>query len=328
MKPKIKKRLIQIFRLIIIVVGILMLLLLIVFLIFKPTYKVTYKNKFIGYSNNFFNLEQEVYRSLLNGDSDASYYDLEEPIKYELLLSKRRLKLNYDIVGDIKKEAIPVYKYYSLYKGNDRKYFFETYENANDVIKELKKENSDTKQLNIKVEYLNEKKELGEKAAAKKALFKEIIVPRTKSKSTAVSYKGVSGARPKLDLEFKTPLTGIITSPFTLANRQVLGMNSPHSGIDIARPTGTPIRAAADGTVEIASYKGAYGNMIELDNGNEILTVYGHLSRIAVSVGQKVKAGEVIGYVGSTGRSTGPHLHFEIRKNGIALNPAYYVSFR
>ena len=328
MKPKIKKRLTQIFKFLIIIVVILILLLLMLILIFKPTYKVTYKNKFIGYSNNFLNLEQEVYDSLLKGDNNASYYDLEEPIKFELLLTKRKLKLNYDIIGDIKKEAIPIYKYYSLYKGNERKYCFETYEEANSIIKELEKSNSDVKQLNIKVEYLKDKKEYGAKKIAKKELFKAITVPRTKSKSASVSYKGVSGAKPTLDLKFTTPLTGIITSPFTLSNRQVLGMNSPHSGIDIARPTGTPIRAAASGSVVIASYKGSYGNMIELDNGNEIVTVYGHLSRIAVSVGQRVKAGQVIGYVGSTGRSTGPHLHFEIRKNGIALNPAYYVNFK
>ena len=100
---------------------------------------------------------------------------------------------------------------------------------------------------------------------------------------------------------------------------------SVHPGIDIGAPSGTPIKAAASGMVLTASYNGGYGNHVVLDNGNGIATAYAHQSQIAVSVGQTVSQGQVIGYVGSTGFSTGPHLHFEVRVNGSPVDPMGYL---
>lgn len=98
-----------------------------------------------------------------------------------------------------------------------------------------------------------------------------------------------------------------------------------HKGLDIAAAIGTPIYAAADGTVESASWDSGYGNLIKLSHGSGIETLYGHTSRMVVKAGQKVKRGQLIGYVGSTGHSTGPHLHFEVRLNGTAVNPLKYL---
>jgi murein DD-endopeptidase MepM/ murein hydrolase activator NlpD len=94
-----------------------------------------------------------------------------------------------------------------------------------------------------------------------------------------------------------------------------------HPGLDIAASQGTPILAAAAGTVLVAGDSGGYGNAVVLDNGNSIATLYGHMVSVAVSPGQQVAAGDVIGYVGSTGMSTGPHLHFEVRLHGVAVDP-------
>ena len=88
---------------------------------------------------------------------------------------------------------------------------------------------------------------------------------------------------------------------------------------------GTPIRAAASGRVISAGYNGGYGNLVVLDNGGGIATAYAHQSRLAVSAGQSVSQGQVIGYVGSTGFSTGPHLHFEVRVNGSPVDPMGYL---
>jgi murein DD-endopeptidase MepM/ murein hydrolase activator NlpD len=98
-----------------------------------------------------------------------------------------------------------------------------------------------------------------------------------------------------------------------------------HEGIDLGAAYGSPIAAAASGVVIYAGWEGGYGNLTVIDHGGGLATAYGHQSRIAVSVGQSVAQGEIIGYVGSTGHSTGPHLHFEVRVNGQAVDPLGYL---
>lgn len=120
---------------------------------------------------------------------------------------------------------------------------------------------------------------------------------------------------------FILPASGTLTSGFGWRSRGF------HYGIDLAMPIGTPIKAADGGMVSAAGYAGNYGIMIEIDHGEgEYVTVYAHLSRTAVSVGNVVQQGDVIGYSGNTGRSTGPHLHFEIRVNGVPKNPTNFFT--
>ncbi|MEV6969352.1 M23 family metallopeptidase [Hamadaea sp. NPDC051192] len=95
----------------------------------------------------------------------------------------------------------------------------------------------------------------------------------------------------------------------------------PHKGVDLAAPEGTPFTAVHDGTVVIAEWRGGYGNMVMIDHGNGLATVYGHSSQLLVKAGDHVKAGQVIALVGNTGQSTGPHLHLEIHVNGEAVEP-------
>ena len=118
-------------------------------------------------------------------------------------------------------------------------------------------------------------------------------------------------------LQWPLPVAGTITSPQGYRTDPITGEVSYHSGTDIAVPEGTPILAAADGTVTIAnaldSWGGSYGYHVKLDHGGGLTTLYAHCSRICVTVGQQVKAGQVIAYVGQTGRATGPHLHFEVQ---------------
>jgi len=98
-----------------------------------------------------------------------------------------------------------------------------------------------------------------------------------------------------------------------------------HEGIDIACAAGTPNRAAAAGTVIYAGWMGGYGNLVVIDHGNGLSTAYGHASSLAVSVGQTVSQGQTVSYVGATGHATGPHLHFEVRVNGTAVDPLAYL---
>lgn len=121
---------------------------------------------------------------------------------------------------------------------------------------------------------------------------------------------------------FSWPVTGTITSPFGWRSNPFGGAPEFHQGLDIAAPTGTTVTAAAAGTVIMAQWYGGYGNYILIDHGGGYSTGYGHLSAIYVSNGQVVKRGQAIGAVGSTGASTGPHLHFEVRIDGKPVDPA------
>jgi murein DD-endopeptidase MepM/ murein hydrolase activator NlpD len=176
----------------------------------------------------------------------------------------------------------------------------------------------------------------------------DIIVEQAKAATGEVQmgnllYAGLNGGAGKLQLvrweedgrttwydgrgtgerkgQMAMPAAGRISSGFGLRRHPVLGFSRMHKGLDIAAGYGSPIRAANDGTVAFAGRNGGYGNFVRLNHSGGMGTGYGHMSRIAVSSGQRVARGQVIGYVGSTGISTGPHLHYELYRNGAAINP-------
>jgi murein DD-endopeptidase MepM/ murein hydrolase activator NlpD len=124
---------------------------------------------------------------------------------------------------------------------------------------------------------------------------------------------------------FILPVNGAVTSGFGPRAHPIYGGSRMHAGVDITASSGTPIKAAGDGVVRMAGSNGGYGNWTLIDHGDGLATGYAHQSRIGVSVGQRVSTGEVIGYVGSTGASTGPHLHWEVRVNGNPVNPMGWV---
>jgi len=121
--------------------------------------------------------------------------------------------------------------------------------------------------------------------------------------------------------QMKMPVQGHMTSSFGMRFHPILGYSRMHQGIDYGAPMGTPIEAAADGVVNFAGWHGGHGNYVLLKHGGDMATGYGHMSRIIAKPGQHVRAGQLIGYVGSTGLSTGPHLHFEVFKNNSVINP-------
>lgn len=129
----------------------------------------------------------------------------------------------------------------------------------------------------------------------------------------------------------KLPLTNpapgrTVTSPFGVRTDPILGTAALHTGMDFRAPIGMPAKVTAAGVVTKAGWNGGYGRMVEVDHGNGFSTRYGHLSEIDVTVGQKLTAGDVIGKTGSSGRSTGPHLHYEVRHNGEAVDPLRFLA--
>jgi murein DD-endopeptidase MepM/ murein hydrolase activator NlpD len=123
---------------------------------------------------------------------------------------------------------------------------------------------------------------------------------------------------------FVRPVPGAVSSGFGMRIHPITGQNRMHNGVDMNAAQGDPIRSVRSGRVIFAGAKGGYGNTIMVDHGGGMVTLYAHQSRLGASVGTNVSAGQVIGYIGSTGQSTGPHLHFEVRINGVPVNPTNY----
>lgn len=124
----------------------------------------------------------------------------------------------------------------------------------------------------------------------------------------------------------RMPVDGVkLTSGFGMRTHPILRQRKQHNGVDLAAPRGTPVYATADGIVGLARYSRTYGNWVEIEHGSDLETRYAHLQRYTVSAGDEVKKGDLIGYVGSTGRSTGPHLHYEVRVDDVAVNPMPYM---
>lgn len=132
--------------------------------------------------------------------------------------------------------------------------------------------------------------------------------------------------RSSVAIPSRMPVEGVhLSSDFGMRVHPVLGGRRAHKGVDLAAPVGTPIYATADGVVSRADWFSSYGLYVSIEHGGSIETRYGHMSRLNVAAGQEVRKGDLIGFVGSTGRSTGPHLHYEVRVEGVAVNPIPYM---
>lgn len=162
-----------------------------------------------------------------------------------------------------------------------------------------------------------------------KSLFSSwTAIERTSPEAGSLAETAYSApfAQPTVSVPSRMPLEGAsLTSGYGMRTHPVLGGRRQHTGIDLAASTGTPVYATADGVVGRADWYSSYGLYIAIEHGASMQTRYAHLSRLAVAAGDNVKKGDLIGYVGSTGRSTGPHLHYEVRIDGLAVNPIPYM---
>jgi len=155
--------------------------------------------------------------------------------------------------------------------------------------------------------------------------FTEQAYAQSLDQLAALRTNALSGSLRSSDMGMTSVITGPITSSFGEREDPFNGEGAFHSGVDISGTFGEMVRATADGTVEIASLASGYGREIVINHGNGIQTLYGHLSGFAITTGQQVSRGQVIGYVGISGRSTGPHLHYEVRIHNTPVNPYRYL---
>ena len=291
----------------------------IISLAYKPMYSVTLNGEFIGYTTNKSNLQNRINEYIENGDgTNVAFIDIQNLPEYSLCLLKKDNQTNDDeIFEKVKNSGSVYYEYYAIVEKSQEKYYVSTYEEADAIVNDLKNRNSQNKDtVTYTLKYETELKEFTNKDTAVAALYKEMPV---KKKTPVVTSKNLDYSKTPLEIGLIEPVRGTITSRF---GRRSGGQ---HTGLDIANSTGTPIKAAAAGTVVYAAYRGSYGRLVIIQHTNSTQTYYAHCSKLYVSVGQTVSQGETIAAVGSTGNSTGPHLHLEVRVNGVAKNPQNYV---
>lgn len=308
-------------------VASVVIILAIVKFVYKPMYSVTFNGEFIGYVQDKDKLENKIKEYKENGDGgNVAFVDIPTLPEYEVcLLKKDKVASDEEIYNIVKATGIPYYKYYAITVGNEEKVYVSTTEQAEEIINKLKDKNSNNKsKLAYTEKCETELKEFTEVATAVDDLY---VAPPVRQTYTVASTSGSVGANngtnsatgANIGIVLARPTVGTITSRFGIRST---GM---HTGLDVANNAGTNIYASAAGTVKFTGWYGGYGNLVILTHGNGVDTYYAHCNQILVSAGQAVEQGQLIAKMGSTGNSSGPHLHLEVRLNGVAQNPQAYV---
>ena len=302
-----------------------------VIIVYKPIYKVTINGEKIGYCEDKEALQNKINDYMENGEEgqeNVAFVQIDDMPEYQMCLQKKGITTNdNEIFNKIKETGITYYRYYAIADDDKEKIYLATFDEAESAIKELKnKESQNSSDLTIVEKYEIELPTLstGEDAIAKlyeKKVVKTTVKYPNSSSSGFSTNRAITSKKVNLGINLIRPVSGVLTS------RYGYRWGRTHTGIDIGASTGTNIKAAAGGTVVFSGWKGSLGKLVVVSHGNGIQTYYGHCSSLLVSSGQTVSAGQIIAKVGSTGRSTGSHLHFEIRVNGSAINPQSYVGY-
>lgn len=282
---------------------------------YDKVYKVTIADETVGYIDNLKEFEDELKEYISNNEKQIAFIIEENMPKCELLLTSNNVECDKDKVLEYAKNTeIVAYKNYAIVLDGEEKQYVETLEAAQEVVKDIKEEFEKNLELDLGIEekftYNTTNTETVEVSMALASIEQDVT---EKIRIMGSTVNGVT---------LKQPITGIITSRYGALSRI---RSSAHTGLDIAASTGTAIKAAAPGTVTLAKYNGNYGNLVIIEHENGVETYYAHCSKIYVNVGDEVTTDTTIAAVGSTGNSTGPHLHLEIRVDGETVNPQKYL---
>lgn len=309
----------------------LIIILAITLIKYKPVYKVIVSDNKLGYISNISKFENRINTEIYElNEANVDDVQLSEKPSYELALVNRNSELNEnEIISELKNSAIVTYRFYAVTLDNETKAYVDNIDQAEEVVNSIKSGYSDKDNLNLNLQiiekYTNNKDEVKVDTVQVaesniQTTLTEIVNNAQAAEEAAKEAEKNSAVVNGITLASK-PLDGTITSRFG----EVSSLRSgAHTGLDIARPIGSDIKVAGDGVVTFTAYSGSYGKLVKVDHGNGVETWYGHCSKIYAKVGQQVSAGDVIAAVGTTGNSTGPHLHFEIRINNTPVNPQKY----
>ena len=291
-------------------------------------YKVSISGEELGYVENKQALE-ETLKEEITESSDKTIEDIslnKEP-EYELkLVSRTENTEEKEVVQELKEETTVTYKYYEIAVQETVVEKVNTSEEAEELVNEIKEENdSEEIDLSIVEKYTQNEEEVNTSdLEVAKVNVQETVQTAIEEIEQQKEEEERWNALPSINgIKLAvTPIEGTITSRYGVSSNI---RKSTHTGLDISAVTGTDIKVVADGTVISAGYSGSYGYLVKVDHGNGVETWYAHTSKMYVKKGDTVKAGDVIAAVGSTGNSTGPHLHLEIRVNGEHVDPQDYL---
>ena len=322
-------------KLIILISVVLLVILGIVASFYKISYSVNINGEMAGYTDNKSKLQSKINDYIENGeDGDAAFVQVDNLPEYNMCLLKRNVNTDDDkIFNLVKDNGLTYYRYYAILENQEEKAYVSSFAEAETVVNQLKeKSSSNIENITIAEKYETELQNMSTIEEAVAGLYSEpksITVASNKTNSRTKTSTGsvntatnISGGKVSLGISLVKPVSGTISSRFGARSRIRC---SAHTGLDIATSTGTPIAAAASGTVTFSGWKGSYGWLMVITHQNGVQTYYGHCSKLYYSAGQTVSQGQKIAAVGNTGNSTGPHLHFEVRVNGIAYNPQNYL---
>ena len=320
------------------IVAIALFIIMTVILIkYQLVCEVTVDGEKLGYITDKEQFEQSVNEIINKEEKNKLYTVIEKMPEYHLTFLDKTEEVNNEVVlAKIEESSETTYKLYAVTVDGKEKVTVENLEEAENLVKELSKKYEKTLKTKIAiVEVITvdlEEEKIETIKTAKETITKELDAKVKKIEEEAQKkYEATIAVASNTTTKVEslngvtltvTPVSGTITSRF--GGRESI-RSSAHTGLDIAAPKGTPIKAAAAGTVTFAGYSGGYGNLVKISHGNGIVTYYGHCSALYVTEGQKVAAGDTIAAVGSTGNSTGNHLHFEVVKNGVELDPQNYL---
>ena len=308
-------------KLILMVIISAILIIGIISVFYKPTYAVTLNGEFIGYTNDKNELQKRINEQMKGIESEnIAFVDIQVLPEYSLCFVKRdSVDSTEEIFEKVKYSGTTYYKYYAIMLKDEEKYYVSTKEEAESIIDTLKEKNSNNiKDISYTLIYDTAEKEYTEQDKIVTALYEK---KKTYTYSSSSSYT-IASAKIELGIDLIKP----VQSGYTITSRFGSRSSGMHTGLDIAAPSGTPIYAAASGTVIASGWSNTgYGYYIIISHENGVQTLYGHCSALYVSQGQYVSQGDHIAAVGTTGNSTGNHLHLEIRVNGARVNPQYYL---
>lgn len=318
---KIKNCTKEIYKLLTIITIAFFIIIVIAFIKYNPVYAVKLNDEVIGYVKSKKIMEDIINKEVLTSDNPCAIFtELNVKPTYELRLSTIVANDEEKIVKKLSENTTTMYKVYAITIDDKPETYVNTLEEAEKIVSEMKSEYSEeVAKVSVIEKYTKNLDEIGNTSTlevAKASIDSDLREIKTEKQRIAeATFNGVYFS--------VKPVTGNITSRYGVVESNV--RNHAHGGLDIAAPYGRNIKAAADGIVSYSGWMGGYGYLIIIDHANGVQTYYGHCSKLYASVGDEVKAGDVISAVGSTGNSTGNHLHLEIRLNGSTVNPQKYI---